>query len=196
MEPILTGTRDEALIAMVIKDAAELAKTSSNYVGRTFVQKVMYYLKTRGVGMSYKFDIYHYGPYCQEIVVDIEWLSADKVISDSSNNKQKYSNYAPGPAMDELIELNRSSLAANEAVIRETVEALLPLSPDTLELLATLDYVYRAELAKGTKTNLKEATVDQFIEYKKDKYDRATVEEIFDLIVRMKDPSATGAKAN
>ena len=185
MKLVLTGTHDEALLALVIKHGEEVAKRHRTYVGRTAIQKVMYYLKTQGVPMSYKFDIYHYGPYCQDIVNDIDWLLADKVIVDNSNNPDKYSNYAPADAMDELLSLNEKELAGDEELIRKLVEAFMPLDPNMLEVIATLDYLHRAEIAKGTNGDLKQIVVNRFFDYKKDKYSRNLVEEMYDLVTKI-----------
>ena len=79
MDLLLTGSRDQALVAMVVEEARQAADVSGGFVGRTALQKVLYFLRCRGVPMGYSFDIYHYGPFCDDVLRDAEWLQADQV---------------------------------------------------------------------------------------------------------------------
>ena len=115
MSLCLTGTQDHSLLAMVVQEARRAAETWGGFVGRTAVQKMMYFLKATGVPMTYRFDIYHYGPFCEEILRDVEWLIADGVITDLSDKPEKYSNYAqvrPSPSCYPSMR-NRLSHAVN-----------------------------------------------------------------------------------
>ena len=77
------------------------------YLGRTAIQKILYFLQISGVPMRYRFDIYHYGPYCDRLSRDVEWLMADGVLKDASSNTRKYSNYRPDAAAEELLQIER-----------------------------------------------------------------------------------------
>lgn len=181
----LTGDRDQALLALVVKEARQVAAAEHCYVGRTAMQKMMYFLKRRGVSMSYRFDIHHYGPYCEDIVTDIDWLLADGVIKDMSSKQDKYSNYAPDSAIEEILNLHRESLAKDDALIRDTVAALITLKPNMLEVIATLDYLLRSEKATGRTTGLKAAVVEKFMQVKKDRYEKQLVESMYDTVARI-----------
>ena len=185
MTLLLTGERDQALLALVIKEARQIADENKRYVGRTAIQKIMYFLKARGIPMNYKFDIYHYGPYCQDIITDTDWLIVDDVIRDQSTKPDNYSNYAPYVSMDEILEVI-SDLSSNERdIIRDTVKALIPLEPNLLELLATLDYLLRAEKATGRKTEIKETVVKRLMEVKGAKFEQNLVESMYDTVARI-----------
>lgn len=179
MSLMFTQTQDQALLAFVIQEAAKVANESKGYVGRTAVQKIMYFLGVRGVSTNYKFDIYHYGPFCEQILWDIDLLMADGVIEDHSQ-KAKFSNYVSGGTIDELINIHKQKIDEIQNDVRKVVKTLVPLKPNELELIATLDYIYRQQRATGTKENLKDAVISRFQEVKKDKFPIDLINNTYD----------------
>ena len=176
----LTGNQDQALLALVVREAAS---AKGRHVGRTAIQKIMYFLKATGVPMGYRFDIYHYGPYCYEISRDMEWLMADGVIEDKSL-KPEYSNYAPGSTLDQLLTPFVDKFDADR--VRQVVNTLIALEPDRLELLATLDYLYRQQKAVMPSGAVsKEEVVRRFLDVKKDKFSRDIVEGTYDVMAQV-----------
>src|SRR5260370_13540159 len=99
----LSGTWEHALLAMITKEAAGVSHEQGGYLGRTAMQKIVYFLQVLDVPMRYRFEVYHYGPLCNTILGDMEWLVADEVATDSSPDSKKYSKFTPGPACQELI---------------------------------------------------------------------------------------------
>jgi hypothetical protein len=166
---ILTGKRDHALLALVVQEATALCQASGGYVGRTALQKVMYFLEALGVPMRYQFDLYHYGPFCDEVSHDVEWLLADGVLVDRSTAPGRYSAYAPGPALAELVDKYQVELGPLREKVRSVLLPLLPLRPEHLELVATLDYAYRELWASG-KAPAKEAVLARFRAFKGDRF--------------------------
>src|SRR5580704_17837514 len=104
----MTGTWEQALLAATAQTAAQIG--GQGYLGRTALQKILYFLQISGVPMRYRFDIYHYGPYCDRISRDVEWLLADGVLKDVSSNPDKYSNYHTSDAAGELIQKHKAEL--------------------------------------------------------------------------------------
>jgi uncharacterized protein YwgA len=180
----LTGTWEQAVLAATARAAA--AHADKGYLGRTALQKIVYFLQLSGVPMRYRFDIYHYGPYCDRISRDVELLLADGVLKDISSNPEKYSNYRPADEADELLQSHAEALRAQQETIANVVQTLLPFEPDHLELLATLDYLYRQKRAGGGAGPWKESVIDRFMEVKKDKFQRAAVSAAYDSMVRAK----------
>jgi uncharacterized protein YwgA len=181
MPLLFSGTWEHALLAVTAREAA---KSESGYLGRTALQKILYFLQIAGVPMRYAFDIYHYGPYCDRVSRDVELLLADGVLKDGSTSPTKYSNYRPDVGADELIESHASALLPHLNTINTVVQSLLPLEPNHLELLATLDYLYRQLRAGGGSGPWKDRVIRRFLEVKKDKF---TVEEVstgYDSMVR------------
>lgn len=66
------------------------------------MQKVCYFLKAKGVPLDYAFEMYHYGPYSQELYFRLEELVADGIIEDMSSTpkksviESKKDKFAPG----------------------------------------------------------------------------------------------------
>src|SRR6516162_81045 len=120
MSLFLSRTWEHALLAKVVKEAAAVAQNEGGYLGRTAIQKVVYFLQVLGVPMRYRFEVFHYGPFCNAILGDLEWLIADEVITDSSQDTQKYSRYTPGPACGELIARHSAKLEEFDETVKNT----------------------------------------------------------------------------
>jgi uncharacterized protein YwgA len=182
MPLLLTGTWEHALLAATAQAAAESG--DSGYLGRTALQKILYFLQIAGVPMRYRFDIYHYGPYCGRIGRDVEWLLADDVLKDASPSPEKYSNYRPSTAAQQLLGSHATALEPHRATIAKVVRGLLPLQPEHLELLATLDYLYRQLKAGGGHGPWKARVIARFLEVKRDKFPVQDVLAAYDSLVR------------
>ena len=182
MSLLLTGTQDHALLALVIQEAREAADSNKGYVGRTAVQKIMYFLQALQVPMNYRFDIYQYGPFCDAILRDTEWLMADGVVKDRSTNTGKFSDYATTEVIEELVGPYRECLKPYQEVVHTMVQALVPLEPTQLELIATLDYLYRKEKASGRTHAWKETIIARFKEVKGDKFSDGKVAQAYDVL--------------
>jgi uncharacterized protein YwgA len=180
MNLLLTGTWEHALLAMVTKEAAEVTRTEGGYLGRTAIQKILYFLQALDVPMRYRFDVYHYGPFCNNILGDIEWLMADDVIVDSSNKPGKYSRYTPGSACEELIDMHADKIRDYREKIKNTVQALLPLEPDHLELIATLDYAFREKKATFGGKPPKDVVISRFREFKGTKFSEMAIYQTYE----------------
>jgi uncharacterized protein YwgA len=170
MSLVLTKTWEHALLANVVKEAAAVAQMEGGYLGRTAIQKIVYFLQVLNVPMRYRFEVFHYGPFCSSVLGDLEWLIADEVITDSAPDPSKYSKYTPGPACDELIGKHAAQLKEYDDTLKSTVKALLPLKPDHLELIATLDYAFRDTKATLGKKPARENVIARFREFKGTKF--------------------------
>jgi uncharacterized protein len=183
MSLFLTKTWEHALLAKVVKEAADVAQKEGGYLGHTAIQKIVYFLQVAKVPMRYGFEVCHYGPFCTTILGDLEWLMADGVIADSSQHPEKYSKYTPGRACAELLARHAEKLKEHEDTVKSTVKALLPLKPDHLELIATLDYAFRDVKATLGKKPPRKKVIARFREFKGDKFKEKEVEDTFDRLV-------------
>lgn len=185
----LSNRFELAVMALAIKKAHEVFahQSGGGYLGRTALQKIMYFLTRRGIPLPYRFEIYHYGPFCSDIYHDVDCLQADEVVVDKAQGTGKYWNYAPGPNTDVLIELYGDEMAEYEDVIDEVINIFADLSPNALELIATLDYIYQDEKARR-RDGLpeKQAVVERFIQVKKDKFPLEMVNEMYDVLLNAK----------
>jgi uncharacterized protein len=181
MALFFSGTQDQALLAMMVQEAQN-AK-ALHILGRTTVQKVMYFLTSLGVPSEYKFTVHHYGPFCEQILRDTELLIADDVIRDSSANPST-SAYVPGTNVDELVSKYASTLEPHRQAVRNVVSALVPLRPRNLELLATLHYCYRFEKSTSGHGPWKNKVIRRFREFKGDRFKLETISKGFDSLVK------------
>lgn len=181
---LFSGGRDQALLTKVIQVAHPIVISRGIYFGRTAIQKIMYFLKVLGVPMNYRFDIHHYGPFCGEILNDIEALLADDVINDVSKNRQKYSSYSPTVVADELVAAHAEDIRPYEEKIKELVNNLASLKPEYLELYATLDYLYRWYSASGDEGPWKDKVIEMFNEIKPGKFQPQIISKGYDTLVK------------
>jgi uncharacterized protein len=180
MNLTLTYRWEHALIAAAIEMANK--KCSECYLGRTAIQKLLYFLKVRGVPMTYSFDVHHYGPFCQHVMSDVEWLLADDVIEDKSS-EPRYSNYRPGSTWPALQQQFGEKLARHRQVVEEVCDALSGLQPDELELIATLDFSFRWVRAGGGKGPWKDRTIKKFKSIKMERFSDDQIEKGFRTLV-------------
>ena len=172
---------EHALIAATIEAAKR--NCSNRQIGRTAVQKLLYFLNVMGVPMSYDFDIHHYGPFCADIMHDVDWLLLDGVIQDQSSEPERCSDYTPGGQWTELKSEFADKLSKHQATIDEVCGALSDLSPGTLELIATLDFCYRWVRAKGDDHFRKEDVVQKFKAIKEDKFSDDDIDQWYNVLV-------------
>ena len=191
MSLMFADSRDHALTALVIKEAHHALAQGGGFVGRTAVQKIIYFLKALGVPMKYKFRLHHYGPYSDELRDDVDCLLADEVISDISADPEKFSNFEPSTESEGLIHHYKKAFSGHENVIEKIARTLAQFSPEHLELIMTLDYLYRVERAKEPKGDIKETVLGRFMDLKGNKLrktvtlDKETVSDWYDKMVEM-----------
>jgi hypothetical protein len=181
---VFAGTREHALLALVIREAQSVA--SVGYLGRTALQKIVYFLKALGVPTRYQFEIHRYGPYCDQITSDIDLLLADGIVLDRSS-AAKYWNYAltAPDAGEELFQAHQVFVNAYMDLVRKVVAVFGPLEPRDLEVYATLHYAYRYELA-GAEAPSKKQVIARFRDYKGMKFTDAQLNAAFDAMVAAK----------
>lgn len=109
-------------------------------LGRTILQKLIYFVKSKGVPLSFDYELYHYGPFCQELSERVDWLQVDNVIDDKGSGNE--SNYVPGSRADEVTENHLD--VQNEILIDQVVNSFLQKTPRDMELLATVHFVKKS----------------------------------------------------
>jgi len=183
MSMILQHRWEHALVAAVVDSAKR--NHPSGFLGRTAIQKLIYFLKVLDVPMSYQFRIHHFGPYCEDLVGSLDWLQADDVVVDESN-QSKYSNFSVGTNWDALKNEYQPQLAQYNPQIESVAEVLGFMSPADLELLATLHYSFRWVHAQGGNGPWKPKAIMKFKEIKKDKFDDQIISDGYDRLARAK----------
>src|SRR5690606_14018306 len=109
------------LVAAVVEAAK--AANPGMYLGRTAIQKLVYFVQVLKVPMQFRFRIHHYGPFCDELPGALEWLEADDVIVDESR-EPRYSNFAPGKNWPDLKQQFERELVLAQPTIQSVARAL------------------------------------------------------------------------
>ena len=172
---------EHALIAATV--AASTNGSGQSRLGRTAIQKLLYFMNILGVPMRYNFDIHHYGPFCSSVMHDVEWLLADSVIEECSQ-ESRYSLYVPGESWQELAKQYRQPLEQYREPIQQVCRTLSDRSPRELELIATLDFAFRWVRAGVGNGPWKTLTIEKFNSIKKEKFDDAEIDTSYDSLVR------------
>lgn len=173
---MLSKRWEDALIAYAIK---EWLLRSHTEIGRTIVQKIAYFLKAKGVPMDYDFDIYHYGPYSQELYYRMDDLLVDSVIIDRSASSSR-SSYVPGPEIEEVIHLYEKDIRRYQQEIADVINMFSDLRPNQMEILATIHYFHVALKRFYGKSPDKELVVKRVFEVKGEKFEREVISRIYD----------------
>jgi hypothetical protein len=155
-----------------------------NYLGRTAIQKLVYFVKALGAPIPCSFEIYTYGPYSDSVTLSMDSMLADDVLKDTSNDSKKYSNYRLGANANEILEAYQRLIEPYQKIIDAVVQSIGSFKPPELELVATLHFVYH-KLKQILRTEpSKDQVLGEFRRIKKDKFAVAEVEGFYDALKR------------
>ncbi|MBI3412019.1 MAG: hypothetical protein HY040_27120 [Planctomycetes bacterium] len=141
-----------------------------HYLGRTAVQKVVYFAKVLGVPIPCSFEIYTYGPYSDAVTFCVDSLLADDVLEDTSKDPQSYSNYRLGENADEILNAYRRLIDPHREKIDTVVQSLGSFKPQELELIATLHFIHHRLKQIWRKEPSRDQGLAEFYRVKKDKF--------------------------
>lgn len=168
----------DALVASLIKSYKDV---SDRALGRTILQKLCYFAKASGVPLPFRFEIYHYGPFSQEIFNRTENLLLDGVIQDRSTDPGQ-SNYLPGPNLSLFLNRFKDVLGQHEANLQRVATMFSKLDPSQMELVSTIHYMHSSHHEWFKEPPSKEAVVTAVLQVKGDKFGRETVERAYDIL--------------
>ena len=170
-----------AFTVEVVKSFQE--QEPSGYLGRTALQKLVYFSKALGVPVPCSFEIYNYGPYSEDITKAVNRLLGDEAIEDAAPGWARYSSYKPGPSSDDFSAYLSASVAPYRPVIDSVVSVLGKLNPTTLELVATLHFINaRLRGFRGSAPRKKDVVQD-FKQVKGEKFTEEDISHWFDWLV-------------
>jgi uncharacterized protein YwgA len=153
-----------------------------HYLGRTAIQKLVYFAKTLGVPIPCSFEIYTYGPYSDSVTFSVDSMLADDVLKDISNVPHKYSNYRLGDNADEILNAYKPLIDPYQRVIDDVVQSLGNFEPHQLELVATLHFIHQRLKQILRREPSKEQVLEDFRRIKKDKFGREEVDSFYNAL--------------
>lgn len=161
---------EDAVIAHVVEDWYE---QTGEYIDRTVLQRLMYFLKASGVPLAINHRIHYYGPYSHEVTDRIEWLEIRDVIQNNSSNSR--SQYRPGTNAQNPIREYCQKLLDFKHDIDEVMRELSQQSPRQMELLASVSFVQGTAM-RGDDNN-DERTIREIRRIKGSKFDSQEIED-------------------
>ena|SRR5436305_50145 len=121
-----------------VSDVVKLS--GGKLVGKTRLQKSVYFLEVFNIGFGFKFTYHHYGPYSEELESCAEDAAALHLIGIDWGYTQDGAKYA----VFHDTQSNRSiEGGAVNAIRRDILHILEQYSAVELELAATTDYLFR-----------------------------------------------------
>lgn len=174
-----------AFIAAIVASYERLIG-GRHYLGRTAVQKLVYFAKALGVPVPCSFEIYTYGPYSDAVTFSVDSMLADDVLKDVSNEPQVYSNYRLADNAGEILEAYRTFLDPHLQMINAVVESLGRFKPQELELIATLHFIHHRLKQIWRRDPQKDQVADEFRRIKQGKFSEIEIEAFYDALKNAK----------
>lgn len=168
----------DALVASLIKNYKNV---SSRILGRIILQKLCYFAKASGAPLPFRFEIYHYGPFSQEIFDVAERLLLDGVIEDRSSDPAQ-SNYIPGPNFERYLNQFGDAIDQHETKLKRIAEMFSLLDPSQMELVSTIHYLHSSHREWFKETPSKQRVVASVLEVKGNKFGKDAVEKAYDIL--------------
>lgn len=158
-----------AFIAAIVR-SYEKSVGAGHFLGRTAIQKLVYFAKTLGVPVPCSFEIYTYGPYSDAVTFSVDSMLADDVLKDASKAPNKYSNYRLGDNAKELLNTYQADIEPHQREIDAVVQSLGSFEPQQLELVATLHFIHQRLKHILRQSPPKDKVLEEFRRIKKDKF--------------------------
>jgi len=156
-----------------------LRQLKSKHIGKTSIQKLIYFLQELGVNLKYKYKMYHYGPYCFELSNDLDLLSMLNVISIKDNSTIYGYSIKLGDDTDKF--LTRFKIQDVWESCQDYCDKLLQVfgscTTRNLELYATMHFV--GSILKERGKNADANAVIHEVKFLKPKYSQDELENAY-----------------
>jgi hypothetical protein len=153
-----------------------------HYLGRTAVQKLVYFAKALGVPIPCSFEIYTYGPYSDSVTFSVDSMLADDVLKDVSNDPQTYSNYRLGDNAGQILNSYSSLIEPYQRMIDAIIQSIGSFEPHQLELVATLHFIHHRLKQIWRRDPPKDRVLEEFRRVKKGKFAEAEIGVFYDAL--------------
>lgn len=156
----------------IIAELAEKLKDNPIKLGRTALQKIVYLLQeVYGVDCGYEFEFYTYGPFCSEILNDLDTVASIRAVEVStikySSGTQGY-NITPSEKSQALRNKSKDFLEANQKNIIRLIDDFGNSKAEDLELYSTIVWVDRD--LKSSKLKVDSGIVASLVKELKPKF--------------------------
>jgi uncharacterized protein YwgA len=168
----------DAILANLIKSYKE---ANDNALGRTVLQKLSYFAKAAGAPLPFRFEMYHYGPFSQEIFYRTEDLLADGVILDRSSDRER-SDFVPGPNLTVFLERFSEVLGQYKSSLKRVATMFTSLDPSQLELVSTIHYIHSSHREWFKRAPTKDRVVASVEQIRGNRFSREVVHRAYEVL--------------
>lgn len=152
--------KNPALIAYVVKCVQD--KYPSNQIGKTYIQKMMYLLKRKGI-LDVSYSIHYYGPYSMETAYELNFAENIGIISIKWIDDKGYFISA---VQDNFEKLEQNIIDHEKQAVAEVVDRFGRFKAIELSIIATA--LYLQDNSEVSDTRLVEAVHNLKPEYPND----------------------------
>jgi len=148
-------------VGLIAKLATEFKKAPQK-LGKTAIMKIIFILQeVQNVPCGYKFSLYTYGPYCSDVLADLDYAEAIKGVEIFAQcaGTNGY-NIEPAQKADEYMARANEFLRIYEKKINSTIGSFCKMSARDLELRSTIIYIYKNYLANKWDIELEQISTD------------------------------------
>jgi hypothetical protein len=148
-------------VGLISKLAKEFELTRIQF-GKTAIMKYLYILQeVFKVPLGYEFSLYTYGPYCSDVLLDLDYTEAiDGVRIYSVDTGTGGYSIRPSHKTDEYIKKSRDFISEHAESINAVIELFGSMSARDLELRSTIIYLYKNYLQNNWKIDSNEIAFD------------------------------------
>lgn len=144
--------RNELRVAAIVA----LVKNAQARLGKTQVQKLVYFAQDSGVPLNYKYEIYHYGPYSFELSNDLSSLDSLGVLNVESDPRGFGFDISVGKFAEKF-----KLEPKYQKKVEKVIEQLGLNTPAQLEVKATIHFVHSVIKKKASAGKAKSEVIQK-----------------------------------
>ncbi|MHB1461517.1 MAG: hypothetical protein ACYC1M_09575 [Armatimonadota bacterium] len=167
--------------ALISEMADELQGKSAQF-GKTVLEKMVYLLQVLyGVDCGYDYSLYTYGPFCQELLGDLDYVESLGGVMISHGVFGGY-DIKPGAKKDTIVKLGREFIEKHQACLHKVIDKFGSYSAKELELRSTIVYADR-DIIRSSKNDMSRSEFIQLVQQIKSHFDLEQIGEACDQLV-------------
>ncbi|HCG99015.1 MAG: hypothetical protein A2074_01420 [Candidatus Aquicultor primus] len=127
---------------------AKMVELNKGVEGKKVMQKLVYFLQERGVPLGFKYQLYFYGPYSNELAYAVSDFESFGILvaQPAANNATAYKS---GPTANIFIEANNVLVDKFKPVVEAVLHDFGRRSSSELELMATIHFIDKSMCSKN-----------------------------------------------
>lgn len=157
---------------LVVYELLRRVSSEHHELGKTKLQKLVYFLQQLDADLGYRFELHKYGPYSYDLAGDLSVLENLEVIR--VHREPGGSGYQISEAR-RPVDVSEALLRRTETALNRVVGTLAPLGAQELEVMATVHFIAQA-LRRRNREPRREEVLD-IVKSLKPSYNQTFIEE-------------------